>query len=110
GRGAWYSGSIGPIPTSVQNISSPEPSGNLKVYPNPMSTEGNVEYTLTGEDNLTLTIYDIQGREVQNISLGKQASGQHILPINTQNFSNGTYLLNVSGTNFRKTVRIVIAK
>ncbi len=98
------------MPTSVQNVASPEPSGNLKVYPNPMSTKGTVEYTLAGEDNLTLTIYDIQGREVQNISLGKQASGQHILPINTENFSNGTYLLNVSGNNFRKTIRIVVVK
>jgi hypothetical protein len=75
-----------------------------------MSTEGTVDYTLAAEDNITLTIYDIQGREVQNIILGKQASGQHLIPISTGKLSNGTYLLTVTGSNFSKTARIVVVK
>ncbi|HXB10783.1 MAG TPA: T9SS type A sorting domain-containing protein, partial [Bacteroidia bacterium] len=110
GRGFWYSGTLGPIPASVQNVSPADQNGNLKVYPNPMSTEGTVEYTLASEDNLTLTIYDIQGREVQNVTVGKQAQGKHILPISTEKFSNGTYLLNITGSNFHKTTRIVVVK
>jgi hypothetical protein len=108
GRGAWYTGSLGPVPTSVQNISPADKTASLKVYPNPMSTQGTVDYTLAAEDNITLTIYDIQGREIQNISLGKQGQGEHLVPINTEHLSNGTYLVTVTGSNFRKTARIVV--
>jgi hypothetical protein len=110
GRGFWYSGSLGPIPASVQNTTAPDKSPSLLVYPNPMSTQGTVDYTLAAEDNITLTIYDIQGREVQDVNLGKQASGQHLVPVNTEKLSNGTYLLTVTGSNFRKTARIVVVK
>jgi hypothetical protein len=108
GRGAWYTGNIGPL--SVQNIQGSQPaSGNIKVYPNPMSTKGTVEFTLAAQENVTMTVYDLQGKAVSSQAMNL-ASGQHLLPINTQNMSNGTYIVTLTGSDFKQSARIVVVK
>jgi hypothetical protein len=108
GRGAWYTGNIGPL--SVQNVQGSQPaSGNIKVYPNPMSTRGTVEFTLAAQENVIMTVYDLQGRAVSSQAMNL-ASGQHLLPINTQNMSNGTYIVTLTGSDFKQSARIVVVK
>ncbi len=107
GRGIWSSNTLGPL--SVPQVNAPAGS-DLKVYPNPMNTNGTVDFALAKADNLTLTVYDIMGREVENMHLGTQATGEHLIPLNTSAYSAGTYIVSVTGNTYHKTGRFVVVK
>jgi roadblock/LC7 domain-containing protein len=94
---------------SVPQVNAPAGS-DLKVYPNPMNTNGTVDFALAKADNLTLTVYDIMGREVENMHLGTQATGEHLIPLNTSAYSAGTYIVSVTGNTYHKTGRFVVVK
>ncbi len=110
GRGAWVS-STNFTPAAVPVINSPEAvADNLRVYPNPMTIEGNLEYTLTASDNVMITIYNIEGKEMQIIPAGTQSPGNHIVPFATSSLPAGAYFASITGTNFRKTGKFIVTK
>lgn len=71
---------------------------SMFVYPNPVSSNATVEYTLTKTENISIRITDIQGKTVASVLNNKiQDAGKH-----TQSFempetlATGTYLLVLS--------------
>ncbi|MDE0425974.1 MAG: T9SS type A sorting domain-containing protein [Candidatus Poribacteria bacterium] len=55
----------------------PEVTSLLPNYPNPFNPETWIPYQLAKPADVTLTIYDIQGRVVQNLDLGHQRAGMY---------------------------------
>ncbi len=110
GRGIWMSNDYYQ-PTAVPTIKKSTGSiDNLKVYPNPMTTSGNIEFDLNSADNISVTIYNIQGKEVKTMELGNQAPGNHIVPFGTNDLQAGTYFATLTGTNFRKVSKFIVVK
>jgi len=111
GRGAFVSNTFFKAPTGITDVASSDIQADLKVYPNPMATQGTLEFTLPEQTaNVTLTIYDISGRIVKTVAMDNQAPGEHKIGLNTEGFSQGTYIASVTGDNFRKSVRFVVVK
>lgn len=50
----------------------------LKVYPNPFSSEVNIEYQLEKTSNIRINIYDLSGRKVMFFDQGKQLEGKYL--------------------------------
>jgi len=64
----------------------------LNLYPNPAQNSITVEYLTTENENTTLELFDITGKQV--LTFHKQYSkGIHQSRINTRNLKNGIYLL-----------------
>ena len=64
----------------------------LNLYPNPARNSITVEYLTTENENTTLELFDITGKQV--LTFYKQYSkGIHQSRINTRNLKNGIYLL-----------------
>ena len=55
----------------------PEQTSLLSNYPNPFNPETWIPYQLAKPADVTLTIYDIQGRVVRNLDLGHQRAGMY---------------------------------
>lgn len=110
GRGAWVSTTLNQAPTAVPVVNAPAKLDNLKVYPNPMTTQGNIEFSLTSTENVVISIYDIQGKEVKTITLNAQDPGKHVVPFATSDFRAGTYFATVTGSSFRKSCKFVVVK
>ncbi|MDE0554082.1 MAG: T9SS type A sorting domain-containing protein, partial [Candidatus Poribacteria bacterium] len=55
----------------------PEVTSLLPNYPNPFNPETWLPYQLSEPADVTLTIYDIQGRVVRNLDLGHQRAGMY---------------------------------
>ena len=53
----------------------PEETALLSNYPNPFNPETWIPYQLAASTDVTLTIYDIQGRVVRDMDLGHQRAG-----------------------------------
>jgi hypothetical protein len=56
--------------------------GNLNIFPNPSNGITQIEIDLTKTSNVTIKIYDLHGKEIQNLNLGKQGEGKLITRIN----------------------------
>lgn len=73
----------------------------LAVYPNPANDHINV--TLTDKDAGTLTLMDMQGKTIKNMTF---TNGSAIM--STDNISEGIYLLNISNGTATSTVKVDI--
>lgn len=83
-------------------------SSRLKVYPNPVSVEANVEYTLSKKEPLTLTIMDMTGKVVLQKTIAAEAPGIKKLNINTESFTKGTYIISISGNSQKGATKMIV--
>lgn len=81
----------------------------LSIYPNPIETNATFEFTLENSENITIELYDVQGRLVQTIATNKQmAAGNHNLPIElNQSLTSGNYFLKLATVSGSQTIQII---
>jgi tricorn protease-like protein len=65
----------------------------LKVYPNPFSELVYVDITESKISNILLTVYDINGNQINSQTYN---AGNNHIGINTQNWQNGNYIITIS--------------
>lgn len=78
-------------------------------YPNPFNPVTNISYSIPLNGKVELTVYDILGRDVQNLVNEIQTAGQHNVIFNGDNLSSGVYFysLNFQGkTTVKKMILI----
>lgn len=64
----------------------------LKVFPNPFAYDFTLQFTLPKTDNVTIGVYDMQGRLVQEVLNAEQQEGLHTIYVNGRNLPSGMYL------------------
>jgi hypothetical protein len=82
---------------NVQEWLSTANAWEVVIFPNPTSTNLNVRYNLPKEDELTITLFDMQGNLIFKKNLGKQVSGKHQETLDLNSISQGTYVCRISG-------------
>lgn len=94
GRGLWKCESNkGPVGVEKSQIAAVELS-NVMVYPNPAHMNTHIALELSKAADVTLNIYDIQGKLVKTLTLRNQGEGKHSYPINISELGKGNYILN----------------
>jgi len=86
--------------SETSGIFNPVSSSFLgSAYPNPATKQVNIPFTLTQSQKLSLSVFDMQGREAFNISdkLFMQGENEISLPLN--NFINGVYHYTINLSN-----------
>ncbi|MDG2464519.1 MAG: T9SS type A sorting domain-containing protein, partial [Crocinitomicaceae bacterium] len=66
-----------------------------EVYPNPTTGNSELSFTLTNAQNVSVTVFDVDGKEMSSIALGNKTAGDHKVNINSANFSAGVYFVNI---------------
>ena len=88
-------------------------ASNIKLYPNPTSSELNIEYTLGSESNVEVYLYNSLGVLVGKYNQATKQAGEYKLNIdfsaNTE-LVNGIYFCTVNANGKVNTKRFVIAK
>jgi CARDB/Secretion system C-terminal sorting domain len=80
-------------------------------YPNPFNAQAQVQLTLPEADALSLTMYNVQGRQVATIANGRYAAGDHTFNVDARNLASGTYLLHAkSGSGDSTVQKLVLMK
>jgi hypothetical protein len=84
-------------------------------YPNPFNPITTLGYDLPVENNITLTIYDLNGRLVNQIINTNQPAGHHSVMWNSTNrfgkpVSAGVYLYQIRAGEFVQTRKMVLLK
>jgi len=65
----------------------------LSAYPNPFNASTTITFTLHHAGHVTLTVYDLLGREVQQLADGVEAPGRHTRILSSDGFSSGVYVV-----------------
>jgi hypothetical protein len=88
---------------------TPSFSADLKAYPNPFSESVNISYKLEQSTEVSISLYDVTGRQVFTSNKEQQA-GAYLLQIdrNELQLKSGIYFLRLSTTAGSSTVRLVV--
>ncbi|MEO8514622.1 MAG: T9SS type A sorting domain-containing protein, partial [Ignavibacteria bacterium] len=79
-------------------------------YPNPFNPVTAINFGLPKSENVKLTIYNIQGMEVEILSNGYKSAGNHSVIFNAENYSSGIYFYKLTAGEFSETKKMSIIK
>lgn len=87
-------GIYGDDPTSVEPLDGEIPSAFAleQNYPNPFNPSTTIEFSLERAQAITLTVYDVLGREVRVLVDGMQPAGRYSVSFDGAGLAGGTYL------------------
>lgn len=92
----------------TENIARINQTTSLRAYPNPANSTTTLEYNLAEASNVTLQVYDMNGRQISSIDKGRQSSGQHSIQMNVQNLKNGIYMIRIITNKSTNTTKLIV--
>jgi len=90
--------------------SLPEQYILLNNYPNPFNNKTVIEFYLSNNDYVKLSVHDIGGREIASLVNEKYYSGYHSINWNPKQVSSGVYFLSISTPSQNKTKKVLLIK
>lgn len=90
------------------SVSGNDEKTGLSIYPNPSSGELTVAYTLAEQTDITIDLFDNQGRKIKTLFTGTSAAGRQSMVFDTRSWNSGTYILQVHTNAGNRAARIVI--
>jgi hypothetical protein len=81
----------------------------ISLFPNPSNDKVNISFISTAENNLTITVFDVSGRQI----ISQQATtteGQNNLGLDVSQLQTGFYFVQVDNGSMRQQNRLVIAR
>jgi len=79
--------------TSVEEENNPTATFSVRTFPNPASEKVVVEYKLDQTSELLISLFDIQGKHIEDLHAGIEPSGINQLEINVSSLATGTYMI-----------------
>ena len=80
------------------------------VYPNPFNPTTNIAYSLPITSEISIRIFDIQGREIDVLYDNIQDAGSHMLVWDASSFATGIYFVKMSSGSFTGMKKIMLIK
>ena len=77
-------------------------------YPNPFSKNNVFKLTLTKTEDLSITLFDLSGKLIKQISCGKITSGEHYFNLGNSLIGNGIYFLKLSSNEHTETFKLIV--
>jgi hypothetical protein len=97
------------VVTSVNDISF-ENIVDVQVYPNPVSSYLNINFTLEESSDVEMTIIGVTGQTIMRRDFGSRNAGQHFETLNLESLREGIYMLKMNTGNSVHTERIKVVK
>ncbi len=79
-------------------------------YPNPFNAKTTLKFQLDKPSDITLTLYDILGRELQTLAAGEYQAGKHSVTFDASNLASGTYLYKLRTESFTDIDKMTLIK
>ncbi len=96
----------------VQNISTEIPSAfSLKQnYPNPFNPRTVVSFSLPVGGDMSIKVYDVQGREVQTLVKERLSAGNYEVTFDGSGLTSGVYFYRMQAGGYTETKRMILIK
>lgn len=79
-------------------------------YPNPFNPVTNIKYSLPGDADVVIKVYDIIGREVRTLVNGFRKKGYYDEQFDGRNFASGVYFYKITAGNYSESRKMVLVK
>jgi hypothetical protein len=83
-------------------------------YPNPFNPSTKINYELPFDSKVSISLFDMTGREVASILSSVQSAGYYTVQFNGANLSSGTYFYRINAEggsqSFTKTLKMMLVK
>ena len=89
-------------------INEPNATGTISIYPNPAGNNLNISYSVTGTEQVTINMYDLNGNLVKGLA-NTTLTGNGLLNADVTNLAAGVYEVVMQNGNTRSAQRISIA-
>ena len=106
----WYSWGEGFEDLASAKVNVLSEFALLSAYPNPFNPQTTISLNLPVNSEVSLILYDIQGRETANLMQGWYAAGVHEVTFNGANLASGTYFAQVVTETERETLKVMLVK
>lgn len=84
--------------------------GLSQIYPNPFNPSTVISYQLPVSSNVTLTIYDLLGREVTTLVDEYRPAGSYEVEFSAKGLSSGVYLYKLTAGEFSQIRKMLLLK
>ena len=91
GGGVYKSNELWVVELSP-NSSIPEEFGFVTAYPNPFNSATQISFSLTKSSTINLALFDLNGRRVIDLIIGRFDVGMHTVMLNGSQLSSGLYI------------------
>jgi len=82
----------------------------MQNYPNPFNPITNIKFSIPKQENVSLRVFDLLGREVENIFGGNLKAGTYNAEFNAKNLSSGIYFYVLKTGSFSEKKKMVLIK
>ncbi len=82
----------------------------FKVYPNPVSGNSLISFQTKTNENVNISVYDIQGRKICTLLDEKMNAGTHTIQLGNQIQPNGIYLCKLTTSEGVSSLKLVVNK
>ncbi len=103
---------VGPLVTSAnETVELPASVQLLPNFPNPFNSSTTIRFELNATENVSLEIYSLDGRRVQELLHGTMNAGQHSIQWQADSqVASGIYFCKLSTSQLTQTQKIVLIK
>lgn len=81
---------------------------NINLFPNPATDIATINFELDVHSNVSVMIFDMQGRMVNNFNYDNLSAGSHNKTISVSNMKHGTYIVKLVSNNNEQYSKIVV--
>ncbi|MDK9699861.1 MAG: T9SS type A sorting domain-containing protein [bacterium] len=106
-----------PVEVTVQQVNAGEgnvPLANsfalLGAYPNPFNPTTSVKFSLATHSKVTLSLYDVSGREVASLLNAELPAGSHSIGMKAVDLAAGTYFIQMKAGSYVGATKVVLLK
>ncbi len=87
-----------------------ESSFEIEITPNPVSSSTTISFSLNQSENVSLKIFDLNGRLIETLASTVLEEGEHSIEWNAENVNAGVYLMQVQTAAYSKTAKLIVTK
>ena len=80
----------------------------ITMYPNPVRYDATVGFSMKNNANVSYQVYDLMGRMVKNVNLGRYGEGLHEINVNVSELTAGSYILRLIQGNDSSCVKFIV--
>jgi len=95
-------------PVGISDPGKPVQEGQLLIYPNPATDRITVEFDVTTQGPVEISIFDFQGKLVKKVDLGTRPEGNHEAILNCSGLKAGSYILGLRSGNRSYSSKFII--
>lgn len=98
------------LSTSINDEEQPNRFELRQNYPNPFNPSTTISFYLPQPEEVTLSVYDITGRQVTTLIDRPMNAGSHTQTFNASSLSSGMYFYRIEAGDFRDVQKMMLVK